>query len=103
MSGDPGCPPDMTTIRPRRTFAGPAAGDDPGPALARMRVVGTAGALMAAGAALGAGPLPVPNPLFGLRVLGLPGRNVALAPAYARTGLVVLAWIGVARLLPARR
>jgi alpha-1,6-mannosyltransferase len=56
---------------------------------------------MAAGAALGAGALPVPNPLLGLRLLGLPGRNVtpALALAYAGTGLVVLAWLGVARML----
>lgn len=67
----------------------------------RLRRLGTTGALMTAGAALGAGALPVPNPLFGLRVLGLPGRNVtvALALAYAGAGLVVLAWLGVARLL----
>lgn len=71
------------------------------PALAALRRLGATGALMTAGAALGAGALPVPNPLFGLRVLGLPGRNVtiALALAYAGAGLVVLAWLGVARLL----
>lgn len=44
-------------------------------ALRRLRRLGTTGALMAAGAALGAGALPVPNPLFGLRVLGLPRRR----------------------------
>lgn len=69
--------------------------------LSVVRRLGTSGAVMAAVAALGAGALPVPNPLFGMRVLGLPGRvgTLSLALAYAGAGLVLLAWVGVARLV----
>ncbi len=55
---------------------------------------------MAVGA-LGAGALPVPNPLFGMRLLGLPARNATLAIAltYAGMALLIVAWAGVALLL----
>jgi len=68
------------------------------------RRLGLTGALLMAGGALGAGALPVPNPLFGLRVLGLPGRNttVSLAVTYAGLGLLVLAWLWVGKMLRAR-
>lgn len=65
------------------------------------RRLGLTGVLMMAGGALGAGALPVPNPLFGLRVLGLPGRNitVSLAVIYAGIGLLVLSWLWVGKML----
>ncbi len=55
---------------------------------------------MAVGA-LGAGALPVPNPLFGLRVLSLPSRNatVAIAVTYAGMGMLVLAWLWIGKML----
>ncbi len=54
---------------------------------------------MTACAALGVGALPVPNPLFGVRLWGLPARNetVALAIAYAGMALLVVAWLQIAR------
>jgi len=69
-------------------------GDDPGRAARRL---GLTGALLLAGAALGAGALPVPNPLFGLRVLGLPGRNTTLAITlcYTGIGLMMAAWLWI--------
>lgn len=65
------------------------------------RRLGLTGSLLMAVGALGAGALPVPNPLFGLRLLGLPGRNATLAVAvtYVGMGLLVLAWWSVARSL----
>ncbi len=62
---------------------------------------GTAGSLLMALGALGAGALPVPNPLFGLRVLSLPPRTVTLSIAvtYAGMVMVVLAWLWLGRLL----
>lgn len=58
------------------------------------RRLGLVGALLLAAGALGAGALPVPNPLAGVRVLGLPSRNPTLALAVAYTGvfLIVVAW-----------
>ena len=63
----------------------------------RARRLGLTGSLLMAVGALGSGALPVPNPLFGLRVLGLPARNATLAIAvtYAGIGLMVLAWLWV--------
>ena len=55
---------------------------------------------MAVGA-LGSGALPVPNPLFGLRVLGLPAatpRWPSPSPTPA-SALVVLAWLWVGKML----
>lgn len=68
------------------------------------RRLGLTGSLMMAVGALGAGALPVPNPLFGLRVLGLPARNATLAIAvtYAGIGLLVLSWLWIGRMLRTR-
>jgi len=67
----------------------------------RARRLGLTGSLLMAVGALGSGALPVPNPLFGLRVLGLPSRNATLAIAitYAGIALVVLAWLWVGKML----
>ncbi|MCW2632750.1 MAG: mannosyltransferase MptB, partial [Pseudonocardia sp.] len=66
-----------------------------------VRRFGTTGALLMAIGALGAGALPVPNPLFGLRVLSLPPRTVTLSIAvtYAGMAMLVLAWLWLGRLL----
>lgn len=66
-----------------------------------VRRFGTTGALLMALGALGAGALPVPNPLFGLRVLSLPPRTVTLSIAvtYAGMAMLVLAWLWLGRLL----
>jgi alpha-1,6-mannosyltransferase len=65
------------------------------------RRLGLTGTLLMAGGALGAGALPVPNPLFGLRLLGLPSRNatISIAVTYAGLGLLVLAWLWVGKML----
>ena len=59
------------------------------------------GALLMAIGALGAGALPVPNPLFGTRLLGLPSRNatVSIAITYAGMAMVVLGWLWLGRML----
>jgi alpha-1,6-mannosyltransferase len=96
---EPGPARPVTATLPRSRTPRPAPGAaDP---LRRLRRLGLAASLMTAGAALGAGALPVPNPLLGLRLIGLPSRNVtlALALAYAGVGLLVLAWLAVARTL----
>jgi len=68
--------------------------------LTLVRRFGTVGALLMALGALGAGANPVDNPLFGLRVLGLPARNytVSLATICAGIAMVVLAWLWLGRL-----
>jgi alpha-1,6-mannosyltransferase len=65
------------------------------------RLLGLTGSLMMALGSLGAGALPVPNPLFGIRVLSLPSRNatVALAVTYAGLAMVVLAWLWIGKML----
>lgn len=106
-------PPDMAA--PGLDTTGPGAVPSPGPppaptgprARARRdpsriaRRFGLTGALLMAFGALGAGALPVPNPLNGLRILGLPGRNVtvAIAITYAGMGMLVLAWLWIGRML----
>ena len=40
-----------------------------------MRRMGLAGSLMLAFGAVGVGAVPLPNPLAGLRLVGLPARN----------------------------
>jgi alpha-1,6-mannosyltransferase len=71
---------------------------DPG---RRARRLGLVAALLMAAGGLGAGALPIPNPAFGLRLIGLPSRNVTLAIAvtYAGIVLMVLAWLWVAKML----
>jgi alpha-1,6-mannosyltransferase len=68
------------------------------------RRVGLMGTLLMAVGGLGAGALPVPNPLFGLRLLGLPSRNATIAIAISYTGicLLVLAWLWIGKMLRSR-
>ncbi|WP_214402608.1 polyprenol phosphomannose-dependent alpha 1,6 mannosyltransferase MptB [Pseudonocardia lacus] len=68
------------------------------------RRLGLTGSLLMAVGALGAGALPVPNPVFGQRLLGLPSRNATLAIAICYTGIIamVLAWLWVGKMLRAR-
>ncbi|AEA25589.1 polyprenol phosphomannose-dependent alpha 1,6 mannosyltransferase MptB [Pseudonocardia benzenivorans] len=92
----------------------PSSGPQPAPSRPRARDrrdpsriarrFGLTGALLMAFGALGAGALPVPNPLNGLRILGLPGRNVtvAIAITYAGMGMLVLAWLWIGRMLNER-
>ena len=78
---------------------------DPVPDPARIpRRLGLTGTLLMGIGALGAGALPVPNPLFGLRVISLPARNAtaAIAITYAGMGMLVLAWLWIGRMLRAR-
>jgi len=85
--------------------AGGTGADPPAPARgkpSRLRFVrrfGLTGALLMAIGSLGAGALPVPNPLFGIRVVGLLARNatIALALTYAGMGMLVLAWLWLGR------
>lgn len=68
------------------------------------RILGLTGALLMGISALGSGAFPAPHPLNGLRVIGLPARNVTLAIAVTYAGLlmVVTAWLWIARMLTAR-
>ena len=67
----------------------------------RARRLGLVAALLMAVGGLGAGALPIPTRRFGLRLIGLPSRNVTLAIAvtYAGIVLMVLAWLWVAKML----
>jgi len=71
------------------------------PSASTVRRFGMTGALLMAIGALGAGALPVPNPLFGTRLLGLPSRNatVSIAITYAGMAMVVLGWLWLGRML----
>lgn len=66
-----------------------------------VRRLGLTGSLLMAFSALGSGALPVPNPVAGLRVLGLPARNMTVAIALTYTGmvLVLISWLWVAKML----
>jgi alpha-1,6-mannosyltransferase len=68
------------------------------------RLLGLTGTLLMAAGGLGAGALPVPNPVFGLRLLGLPSRNttIAIAVTYVGICMLVLAWLWVGKMLRAR-
>ena len=83
----------------------PAVRGAPTPDPARIpRRLGLTGTLLMGIGALGAGALPVPNPLFGLRLISLPARNAtaAIAITYAGMGMLVLAWLWIGRMLRAR-
>lgn len=71
------------------------------PGLRFVRRFGLTGALLMAVGSLGAGALPVPNPMFGVRVAGLLVRNatVAIALTYAGMAMLVLAWLWLGRLV----
>jgi alpha-1,6-mannosyltransferase len=98
---------ELDSARPEADEAPPAAPHgrtarrDPSRVARRLGLMGTL--LMAAGG-LGAGALPVPNPVFGLRLLGLPSRNatIAIAVTYAGIGMLVLAWLWIGKMLRAR-
>jgi len=87
-----GAPPSSASraAGAERGVASPAS--DPARIPRRLGLTGTL--LMGIGA-LGAGALPVPNPLFGLRLISLPARNAtaAIAITYAGMGMLVLAWL----------
>ena len=70
-----------------------------------LRRLGLAGSILLGVGALGAGALPMPNPLAGLRLIGLPARNPTISLAIAYTGLVivVVAWARAALRLHAPR
>jgi len=84
-----------------------AAGSEPLDALersqlSRLRRWGTVGALLlmfGTGSSYGAAT-PIPNPVDGLRVIGLLSRigPAALACSYAGIGLIVLSWVLIGRL-----
>ena len=60
--------------RPRR--GGPSsAAPERVEGLRDLRRLGLAGSILLGVGALGAGALPMPNPLAGLRLIGLPARN----------------------------
>lgn len=70
--------------------------------LSRLRRWGTVGALLlmlGAGSSYGAAT-PIPNPVDGIRILGLLSRigPAALACSYAGIGLIVLCWVLIGRL-----
>ncbi len=95
-----------------RRFSPPLDGTPPPPAqpldatergqLSRLRRWGTVGALLlmlGTGSSYGAAT-PIPNPVDGLRVIGLLSRigPAALACSYAGIGLIVLCWALIGRL-----
>src|SRR5664279_1040342 len=70
--------------------------------LSRLRRWGTAGALLlmlGTGSSYGAAT-PIPNPVDGIRILGLLSRigPAALACSYTGIGLIVLCWVLIGRL-----
>ncbi|MDT7559227.1 MAG: alpha,6-mannosyltransferase, partial [Pseudonocardiales bacterium] len=97
--------PDLSTHQAAEGSPEPAAGTGPArsnhPSASTVRRFGMTGALLMAIGALGAGALPVPNPLFGTRLLGLPSRNatVSIAITYAGMAMVVLGWLWLGRML----
>jgi alpha-1,6-mannosyltransferase len=101
LPAGPGAAPAAPPTAAAPTSAVPAQPRDPSRIARRL---GLAGTLLMAVGGLGAGALPVPNPLFGLRLLGLPARNTTIAIAVTYTGIcmLVLAWLWVGKMLRAR-
>ncbi|MFC4948017.1 polyprenol phosphomannose-dependent alpha 1,6 mannosyltransferase MptB [Pseudonocardia sp. GCM10023141] len=91
----------MTDTAARRLHRPGVSAPGPVDGIRLARRVGLTGSLLMAGSALGSGALPVPNPLSGIRLLGLPARNTTLAIAltYVGMGLLIVAWVWVARAL----
>jgi len=102
---------DRVSLRPRRgdvpvTRSEPVIADPLDAVerrqLSRLRRWGTVGALLlmlGSGSSYGAAT-PIPNPVDGLRVIGLLSRigPAALACSYAGIGLIVLCWVLIGRL-----
>jgi alpha-1,6-mannosyltransferase len=95
-AGEPAAPVPELTAAPM-----PALAPSNHPSASTVRRFGMTGALLMAIGALGAGALPVPNPAFGTRLIGLPSRNVTLSIAITYTGMamVVLGWLWLGRML----
>ncbi|MGQ0574773.1 MAG: polyprenol phosphomannose-dependent alpha 1,6 mannosyltransferase MptB [Pseudonocardia sp.] len=93
--------PEVGAPAARTAPGGVARAQAAAPRLRFVRRFGLAGALLMAVGSLGAGALPVPNPLFGVRVVGLLARNttVAIALTYAGMAMLVLAWLWLGRLV----
>ncbi|MGE3284687.1 MAG: polyprenol phosphomannose-dependent alpha 1,6 mannosyltransferase MptB [Pseudonocardia sp.] len=94
---------DVTAVREPGT-SGHRDADRAARTTSRLRFVrrfGLAASLLMALGSLGAGALPVPNPLFGIRVIGLLARNATLAIAlvYAGVAMLVLAWLWLGRIV----
>ncbi len=106
VAGDPR--PDPHPVTPA-TRGAAASGPDAAPLndverrqLSKLRRWGTAGALLlmlGSGSSYGAAT-PVPNPVDGLRVVGLLSRigPAALACSYTGIGLIVVCWVLIGRL-----
>jgi alpha-1,6-mannosyltransferase len=93
--------PDLSTSQAASPSPAPVATKESYASARAVRRFGMTGALLMAVGSLGAGALPVPNPAFGLRLLGLPSRNatVSIAITYAGMAMVVLGWLWLGRLL----
>ena len=93
--------PGVTAVPMAESEGQSAAVPENNPSARMVRRFGMTGALLMAIGALGAGALPVPNPLFGVRLLGLPARNatVSIAITYAGMAMVVLGWLWLGRML----
>ena len=95
-------PPSSTeTLVAEQATAAPLDAAERGQ-LGRLRRWGTVGALLlmlGSGSSYGAAT-PIPNPVDGLRVIGLLSRigPAALACSYAGIGLIVLCWVLIGRL-----
>ncbi|WP_084215670.1 polyprenol phosphomannose-dependent alpha 1,6 mannosyltransferase MptB [Pseudonocardia spinosispora] len=93
--------PELSTPRDAARIPATRGLPAPNPYARAVRRFGMTGSLLMAIGSLGAGALPVPNPVSGLRLLGLPARNatVSVAITYAGMAMVVLGWLWLGRLL----
>ena len=95
--------PEADDPEPEHPSSAPSAPPPRDPSRIARRL-GLTGTLLMASGGLGAGALPVPNPVFGLRLLGLPSRNVtiAIAVTYAGIAMLLLAWLWIGKMLRSR-